>query len=166
MRGFFVFLALVLMGLAGCSSPGPGRLVVGAQAPDFSAKDLDGSAVRLAAMRGAPAVLRFFQPDCPFCRADTRGFSAYQEKNHGRGLRTVYIAEWPKEDEVRSFRDRLGIGFPVIFDKDGAIAARFFVRTLPETVIVGPDGKVAAVMVGGVSEAQLAEVVDPLFAGK
>ena len=158
----FLCLLAGLVAAAACSSS-PKRLAVGDPAPDFSAADLDGRTVRLAELRGGPVVLRFFQPDCPYCRADTRAFAAYQKENAGRGLATVYIAEWRKRGEVVEFRDRLGIAFPVLFDPDGRIAARYCVKVLPQTVIIGPDGRIVTAMVGGVSKPQLAEVVEPLF---
>ena len=161
-----LILFFVLIAAAGCSPSEPGRLQIGDAAPDFTAKDIDGKTVALASLRGGPVVLRFFQPDCPYCQADTKAFGEYQKENRGRGLATVYVAEWQKESEVREFRDKLAIEFPVILDADGKLAASYSIRILPQTVIISPDGKIAAAMVGGVSKPQLAEVVEPFFRNK
>ena len=40
------------------------------------------------------------------------------------------------------------VAFESLFDKGGAAASSYGVRSIPSTVIVGPDGKVAYSMIG------------------
>src|SRR5688500_15753996 len=42
-----------------------GAAEVGARAPDFTLKDLDGKTVKLADFKGKTVVLEWFNPDCP-----------------------------------------------------------------------------------------------------
>ncbi len=156
------FMATIM--LFGCGPEKPRRLEIGGRTATFSAAAIDGGKVALTLTPGVPVVLRFFQPDCPWCRADTKVFNDYYRR-HGvnGGLKVIYIAEWQKKAEVEGFARKLKITFPVIFDPDGRIAALFQVKVLPQTIVISPDGKVIAAMVGGVAAEQLDEVVKPLL---
>ena len=43
----------------------------GDAAPDFAAKDLDGNVAVLSSLGNGPIILRFFESNCRFCKADT-----------------------------------------------------------------------------------------------
>ena len=53
-----------------------------------------------------------------------------------------------------------GYALPVILDPSGAVGAQYGLRAVPTLVIVNPSGSIAKVHVGGLSSADLAELVD------
>ena len=67
----------------------------------------------------------------------------------------VYINRHSDEATVRQFVADLEIGFPVLIDKDGSISSRYNIKVEPQTIIISPDHKIIAAMLGGVSEAEL-----------
>jgi len=158
-----VFL-LLSIGLHGCGSEGNTKLGIGDQAPDFTASDMDGQAIRLSEWLGSPVILRFWSTGCKYCRADTPIFNRYFDKYKDKGLRVIYVntKQEPKEKVAEFVRD-LEIGFPVIWDGGREIAARYRVRTVPQTIIIDPKGAITAAILGGVGESELEELVGKYF---
>jgi peroxiredoxin len=156
---FFWALALGVF-LAGCSADKETkRIKVGDAAPDFSATDLAGETFSLAAYRGRPVVIRFWSTDCKYCRADTPIFNTYFDKYRERGLQVVYISRNPDEKTVRDFVADLGIRFPVVIDAKGELAALYHVKIDPQTIVIDPQQKIVAAILGGVSEAELQKLL-------
>ncbi len=151
-----LFCSLLLLAFAACSGeePKPSRLQIGDPAPDFSATDLEGQPVSLAAYRGQPVVLRFWSTECKYCRADTPIFNQYFNKYQERGLRVVYINRNADEETVRRFVADLGIVFPVVLDSGGAISASYNIKIEPQTIFLAPDHTILAAILGGVSEGE------------
>ena len=158
-------LCSVFFAIAACSGSDQAakKLKLGDPAPDFSGNDLNGQPLSLAAYQGHPVILRFWSTDCKFCRADTPIFNQYFEKYKEAGLRVVYVNRHSDEATVRKFVADLEIGFPVLIDKDGAISSRYNIKVEPQTIIISPDHKIIAAILGGVSEAELKNMMGGYF---
>ena len=152
---FFSLLA------AGCGSQAPKRLQVGDAAPLFSGQEISGTVISLAQLKGKPIVLRFFQPDCKFCKADTAVFNSYYLRYHAKGLEIIYIDTSPEGNEVKKFIKDLAIKFPVIHDTTGEIAASYRIKVVPQAIILSPELKIMGAILGGVSEAELNQLLGP-----
>jgi peroxiredoxin len=158
-------LLFVLTGCSGTDSAAK-KLKIGDQAPDFSGTDLNGQPLSLADYQGQPVILRFWSTDCKFCRADTPIFNQYFEKYKQAGLRVIYINRNSDEATVHQFVDDLEIGFPVLLDKDGAISSRYNIKVEPQTIVISPDHKIVAAILGGVSEPELKNLLGGYFSKK
>lgn len=158
-------LCAILLALAACSGGDSAakKLKIGDPAPDFSGTDLNGQPVSLSSYQGQPVILRFWSTDCKFCRADTPIFNQYFEKYKAAGLRVVYVNQHSDEATVRRFVADLEIGFPVLIDKDGAISSRYNIKVEPQTIIISPDHRILAAILGGVSEAELKNLLGGYF---
>ena len=158
-----VILPMVLLCLLlACSRQESRSVKVGSLAPDFTVKDLDGKVFSLSDSKGAPVVLRFFLTDCKFCRADTPVFNDYYKKFHSQGLRVIYIDTLGLDDQaLQSFKEDLKIPFPVARDTGGTVAAAYMVKALPQTVVLDPQHKIIAAILGGVSEPELQRLLSP-----
>lgn len=138
------------------------EIEVGATAPDFCLKDTEGNIVILSNYEEQPIVLRFFETDCRFCRADTPIINVYFEKYKDKGLEVFYVAAFHETKEtVTSFMQDLDVPFPVIIDKSGDLAESYNVILYPQTIIIAPGRKIRAIVPGGVGEAELDELVGP-----
>lgn len=157
-----ILYVLLVLGVAACGAEKARPLKIGDQAPDFEARDINGKPVSLASYKGSPVVLRFFLTDCPYCRADTPVFNEFYEKYRRQGLKIVYINNTGvAPGEIRRFSEELRIAFPVVIDADKAIAARFHVKALPQTIVLDPDQRIIGAVLGGVSEAELDRLLGP-----
>lgn len=156
---FLLFLFLICF-LLSCGEENKERLKIGDQAPDFVAYDINGKKIHLASWKGNPVILRFWDTECKYCRADTPVFSQYFKEYKKKGLKVVYINTGKEGFKiVTEFIKELKIPFPVVMEKGDEVAARFNVRVVPQTVILDPDQKIIAAILGGVGEAELKELV-------
>lgn len=156
-----LILALMLVLLCSCqSTEQQGPLKIGDRAPDFMAKDLENNIVMLNYYKNKPVLLRFFETDCKYCRADTPIFNRYFEKYKEKGLRVVYIStsNESKEEVVRFIKD-LEVAFPVVMDDGAVLADLYNILFYPQTIIIDPNQVVVASLLGGVSEPELQELV-------
>ncbi len=150
----------LLMALSGCSSSGSKRLKIGDNAPAFSITDLQGREYSLDEWQGFPVILRFWDTECKFCRADTPIFNRYFDQYQKRGLKVLYVATANEtRPRVERYITDLDIGFPVALDTDGRMAADYQVTIVPQTIFISPDRKIITAVLGGVSEAELEEII-------
>ncbi len=120
---------------------------IGGLSPEFDLSALDGSTFHLAETRGRPVVLNFWATWCPPCRAEMPTIQAHSEL-WGDDLLVVGIEVGETPPEVQAFVDDFGLTFPVLLDRDGRVARRYFVQGLPTTVVLDADGVVQARHVG------------------
>lgn len=155
-----------LVFLNGCSGNNTKPIKVGNTLAPFSGTDLEGNTYSLASHKEGPVILRFFLIDCQYCKADTPVFNHFYNAYNTKGLSIVYINNnGINSDQVRNFVKELNIPFPVIYDPDGKIARQYNVKVQPLTLVLSPEHKLLAAMLGGVSEAELNELLGPYFQG-
>jgi peroxiredoxin len=162
----FLYIAVSFLVLNGCSGDNKKAIRTGDALPPFSATDLDGKAFSLASHKGSPVIVRFFLLDCPYCKADTPIFNKFYDKYRKKGLEIVYINNnGTNSDEVKKFADDLAVHFPVVFDPEGKIAKQYNIKAQPVALILSPEHKLLAALLGGVSEAELNELLGHYFQG-
>ena len=149
--------------LTSCGDEPPKVIRMGDQAPTFTANDLQGQAVALENHAGKPVVLRFFLPDCKYCRADTAACNDYYQTYKAKGLGVIYINTDPKPGEVQKFVNELKITFPVVLDPDRKIADQYRVQVVPQTIVLDPAHRVIGAILGGVSKEELDKLLSPFL---
>ncbi len=132
-----------------------GRPIPGQAAPDFTLTLLDGSTVSLSGLRGQVVVINFWASWCPPCEEESPALQAVWEEYRGRGVTFVGIAYKDEEAAVRDFVARHGLTYPIGIDQAGSIADAYGITGVPETFVVGPDGRVAAMYIGPVTAEEL-----------
>jgi len=168
MKPKFCLLIILVLLISSCTSDEVIKeLSVGDIAPDFCVKDLDGNIVILSYFKDQPVILRFWETDCRFCRADTPIINVYFDKYKDRGLKVFYIsASTETKSKVLSFIKDLEVAFPVIMDTDAKLADQYNVLLYPQTIMLSPGMKIRAIIPGGVGEAELEELVGPYLTNK
>ena len=162
----FLSFAVSVLLLNGCSGDNKKAIRTGDTLSPFSGTDLGGKTFSLASHKGSPVIVRFFLLNCPYCKADTPIFNKFYDKYRQKGLEIIYINNnGTNSEEVQSFADDLNVHFPVIFDPEGKIAKQYNVKAQPLTLILSPEHKLLAALLGGVSEAELAELLNQYFQG-
>jgi len=157
---YHLLAAIVFCLLSGCQQePVRGEFRLGDPAPDFAARDLDGGVVVLSSLRGKPVILRFFETDCRFCRADTPVITELYQKYREQGLVILYIGSfYDKESSLRAFIDELGIDFPVVMDGSAKLADLYQIKVYPQTLFISPDQRLLGALLGAVGEAEVREI--------
>jgi peroxiredoxin len=64
------------------------------------------------------------------------------------GFELVAISVDHDVEAVRSFRERLGLSFPILLDPDQQAAIRYQTFRFPESLLIGPDGVIVERYVG------------------
>ncbi len=140
--------------LAGRWSGGEAGTGVGQRAPDFTLVDLDGRAIRLSDLRGEPVLLNFWATWCPPCRAEMPELARVAGEQQGN-VRVVGVNLQGEPGEVRSFAAQAGVHFPILLDRDLAVAHNYLVRAIPTTYFLDRDGVIRDVQVGGMTRQRI-----------
>lgn len=138
----------------------------GFPAPDFTLDGLDGSPIRLSDLRGRVVILNLWTSWCGPCRTEMPALQRAYAANWDRGLEVLAVNSTiqDSESDVAAFVDDLGLTFPVLLDRDGAVSRRYLLRALPTTFFIGRDGTIRSVVVSGpMSEALIQSKVESLL---
>jgi peroxiredoxin len=185
MRTPLLALAGALALLAGCSTGadqvdvnngGEFRFVAGtpagevipaderASAPDFGGRLLDGAEFASADLDGDVAVLNFWGSWCAPCRVETPEFQEVYADVRDDGVQFLGLnVKEPSEQLALAFVERFGIEFPSLYDPRGEVALAFRdypATAIPSTIVLDPQGRVAAVYTGLVAQEDLRSVID------
>jgi len=147
-RGFVTFLALLVL-LAACSGGDEGRLRVGQPFPPLRLPGLDGAILDAGSLPGKVLVLNVWATWCPPCRREMPSLQRLADAAAGRGILVAGMTVDRDLNLAREFVRETGITFPNYADPEMAVAnGKLQVVGFPETFVVGPDGRLAARVVG------------------
>jgi thiol-disulfide isomerase/thioredoxin len=117
-------------------------------APEFAVKEIDGSTVNLAAMRGKVVLLNFWATWCGPCRMEVPDLVELQKKYEGR-LQVIGLVVDDADDEaVRKFAKRYSINYPVAIATDEMRMQFGGVPALPTSFIIDAQGRVVQKHIG------------------
>lgn len=135
------------------------QALVGRQVPDLALPSLeDGRPVRIRdTLADGPVVVNFFASWCAPCEIEHPLLMELK----GRGVRIVGVAYKDAPPNAQAFMARLGDPFTLhLSDRDGRAGVEFGVTGVPETYVVGRDGKVLMKHTGPLTEADAKQVAD------
>jgi peroxiredoxin/hydrogenase maturation factor len=123
--------------------------MIGAAAPDFELKNLEGNAVRLADLKGRIVILDFWATWCGPCVASLPKLNEVAQEYKGARVELLAVNIEQKPVEIQALLNRLEIRPNVLLDTDGSVARTYRAQAIPQTVIIDRDGRVAHIIVGG-----------------
>lgn len=139
----------------------------GETAPDFTLKDATGAEVRLSAFKGKVVLLDFWATWCGGCKVEIPWFIEFENQYQDRGLRVIGVS---MDDDgwklVKPFVEAKKMNYPVVIGNEELAQRYGGVDSLPETLLIGRDGKVAAVHVGLTDRAIFEKKIAELLAKK
>jgi thiol-disulfide isomerase/thioredoxin len=130
--------------VSGIDSP-----LVGQPAFVFRTDTLDGPRFNLADHKGRFVVLDFWATWCGPCIQSLPMIEEVVKDFADRDVRLFAVNMEEQPDQIRTVLERHKMKFPVALDRDGAVAARYAVTAIPQTVLVDRDGKIVRLFVGG-----------------
>lgn len=129
-------------------------------------RTLDGEAQTLNGLRGKILVINYWATWCEPCREEIPLFVRLQQEYAGKGVQFVGIAV-DQADKVRGFAQEFNINYPLLIAGLDAVElsrkAGNKAGVLPYTLVLDRTGKIAASLVGGISEARMRAQLAPLL---
>ncbi|MEH2037131.1 peroxiredoxin [Nostoc sp.] len=124
-------------------------LVVGTDAPAFTAKDTNGNTVSLSDFAGKTVVLYFYpKDDTPGCTKQACSFRDAQSQYQGKDIVILGVSA---DDEVshQAFTQKYNLNFPLLTDSDKSLIKAFDVDgggyAKRVTYVIDPSGKITHV---------------------
>ncbi|MBT2664070.1 TlpA family protein disulfide reductase [Bacillus sp. ISL-4] len=118
-----------------------GGLKIGAKAPNFSLKTLDGKQVELSDYKGKKVMLNFWATWCPPCKKEMPDMEKYAQQ---AGDDVVVLAvNIDPENDVQAFVEDNGITFTIPLDSQSAknpVNERYKILSIPTTYFIDKEG--------------------------
>jgi thiol-disulfide isomerase/thioredoxin len=134
-------------------------------APALKGETLDGGRLDIAELRGSVVVVNFWASWCPPCRAESPNLVKVAQDNAAKGVRFVGVNIKDDRSAARRFDEVHDVPYPSLFDQPGVLLTRFrrFVPQVPPTtLLIDRQGRIAALLRGGVTETELSGPVQAL----
>jgi peroxiredoxin len=149
-----VSIAVTAIGLGGLAhGTGLGRVDVGAQAPQFTAKGADGKQHSLRDYAGKLVVLEWTNPVCPFTAVKYKSGAMQALQRYAASRQIVWLSIDTAAPDKAGYltppaaRARVAQTHATVtaflFDVDGNIARSYGAKTTPSFFVVNRDGKLA-----------------------
>ncbi|MFF9811404.1 TlpA family protein disulfide reductase [Streptomyces coeruleorubidus] len=143
-----------------------------APAPELSGKTVAGKTLDVADYKGKVVVLNVWGSWCNPCRAEAKYFAKVSKEYAGKGVQFVGINT--RDTNLKSaaaFEEDFGISYPSLYDPTGKLMLRFErgtlnPQTVPSTLVLDRDGKIAARSLSALSEERLLKMLKPVVAEK
>jgi peroxiredoxin len=134
----------------------------GKAAPAFKLPGMDGKPVSLADLKGKVIVLDFWATWCGPCKMSLPHLDKLYQSEKGNDVHVLAVNVQEDAKDVQQFVTQTKLAVPVILDRDGKVGEAYGVEGIPQTVVIGKDGKVKKVFVGFSPQLpeQLAKVVE------
>jgi DsbE subfamily thiol:disulfide oxidoreductase len=116
----------------------------------------------LADYRGRVVLVNFWASWCPPCTDELPLLQKAQAALKGRGATVVGINSRDNTEDALAWVDRNHLTYPSLRDGSGDFADEWGVHQMPESYLLGRDGKVVALVKGPLTQTWIDEHVKPL----
>ncbi|WP_405585927.1 TlpA family protein disulfide reductase [Streptomyces sp. NBC_01190] len=140
-------------------------------APDISGKTVDGGRASLAAYKGKVVVINIWGSWCAPCIAEAPNLAVVANADKAKGVEFLGINTRDQTVGAARFEKTNHIPYPSLFDPSGKQILRFpkgslNPQSLPATLVIDRQGRVAGRALKALSEDELRELIDPIAAEK
>ncbi|MFI1195907.1 TlpA family protein disulfide reductase [Micromonospora sp. NPDC020750] len=129
-------------------------------APKLAGELLTGGSYDVTTDRGQVVVVNFWGSWCPPCRAEADDLEATYQATKPSGVKFLGINVQDNRDKALAFEEGR-VTYPSLFDPPSRLALAFDISptTIPATVVLDRDGRVAVVIRSAVTQERLQPIV-------
>ena len=139
------------------------QTAVGAEAPDFTQAQPDGTPFSLSSLEGKLVLIDFWASWCGPCRAENPNVVKMYDRFKDKGFEILGVSLDDNRENWLGAIEEDGLAWKHVSDLGGwgnVVAKQYAVMSIPHTVLVGPDGVIIAKNLRGEAlEAKVAEVL-------
>jgi len=133
-------------------------------------RTLDGKRVSLSDLRGKVVVVNVWGSWCGPCRAEAPMLAQASRDLAKKNVVFLGIdSRDPSKDAAKAFVRRFDVPYPSIYDQQGSTLLAFrgtlTPNSVPSTVVVDPQGRVAGSVLGSLTRTTLDDLVDDASSG-
>jgi peroxiredoxin len=121
-------------------------------APDFTLNDTQGKPVTLSAYKGKVVLLDFWATWCPACQSEIPWYVEFSKTYQDKGLVVIGVS-MDKEGlkVVQPYMQQKQMSYTVVLGDDNLVLP-FGMKTIPMTMLIDRDGKIAVAHTGVVDK--------------
>mgnify|MGYP002079002422 CR=1 FL=1 len=137
-----LFTILILASFfVSCESFTPTGLAPGDRPPRFELPDLEGRMHTLKQYEGKGVLMNFWASWCAPCVEELPALQNLYTQLKDDGFTILAIGIDDDENALREFARQFSLSFPVLIDKSGTLSGKYRITGVPESFVVGRDGK-------------------------
>ena len=135
-------------------------------APEVDGTTLDGDDVSLSDYEGGIVVLNVWASWCGPCRAEQPVLDEVHAEYGDLGVDFLGVNIKDDETAAQAYLSNKGVAYPSLYDQPGEVPQAFRdtvpPRAIPSTLVIDPDGRIAARVIGPTTYGQLTELLNPV----
>ena len=136
------------------------KLTTSSLAPDFTLDSLDGKAMRLSDFRGKTVLLNFWATWCGPCKIEMPWFVEMQNQYAAQGFQIIGVAmDDASKEDIAKFAKDMGVNYPILIGKESVGDEYGGVPALPESFLIGRDGKIVDKILGLRGKAEIEDSI-------
>ncbi|MFD1019229.1 redoxin domain-containing protein [Thalassobacillus hwangdonensis] len=123
----------------------------GQTAPDFTLELLSGETVSLSDYRGKKVMVNFWATWCPPCRAEMPDMEKFYNETEVEILAVNLTATESDPSNVGAFAEEFGLSFPILLDKNSAVATTYQIQPVPTSIFIDEEGRIQSIALGAMN---------------
>ncbi|NYJ34558.1 TlpA family protein disulfide reductase [Nocardiopsis aegyptia] len=136
------------------------------EVPEVSGTSLDGDEIALSDYLGEIVVLNVWASWCGPCRAEQPVLDEVHAEYADLGVDFLGVNIKDDETAAQAYAEHQEIPYPSLYDQPGEIPQAFRdtvpPRSIPSTLIIDPEGRIAARVIGPTTYGQLTDLLNPV----
>jgi len=141
-----ILLLSVCLFILSCSRNNESGLNPGDLPPNLDLKTLDGAPFSPETLRGKVVLINFWASWCGPCVAELPSLQILYDKLKDQGFVVIGVGVDDDEESLRSFQNKYSLKFPILIDKTGAVKSKFKISGVPESFVLGKDGRLVLLL--------------------